>query len=251
MRVLNQHVPFSTVFAIACEYAIACASVYLAGLVRFGVHWPVQADMAPSFPKALLFALLVVVGLGAMGLYQSHCRRLSREAIVARIGVGLILAALAETTIFYLVPSLVRGRGLWILSLTFSFVLIVIGRGLVARYVNEDAFRRRVVVYGAGNMAASLLTLRRRTDQRGFKIVAFFPAGGDRYVIQDERVVTSRVDLAEWARAQSVDEIVVAMDDKRQGFPIRDLLECKFAGIDVIDILDSSSASPERWTSNG
>ena len=38
-------------------------------------------------------------------------------------------------------------------------------------------------------------------------------------------------------RVIDVNEIVVAMDDRRQGFPIRELLDCRFAGIDVIDIL--------------
>jgi sugar transferase (PEP-CTERM system associated) len=235
MRVLNQHVP--TLLAIAYEYAAACTSIYLAGLVRFGLNWPTQGDMSPSVPKALVFGALTVLGLAGMGLYQSDHRRLSREAIVARIAAGLGLAALAETAIFFVMPDLAHGRGIWGLSVTFAFLLIVIGRWLMARYMSEEAFRRRVLVYGAGNMAASLLTLRRRTDQRGFKIIAFLPASGDRYVIQDERVTSANVDLAEWAATQGIEEIVVAMDDKRQGFPIRDLLVCKFAGIDVIDIL--------------
>jgi sugar transferase (PEP-CTERM system associated) len=86
-------------------------------------------------------------------------------------------------------------------------------------------------------MAASLLALRRRTDQRGFKIIAFVPAPGDRYVIDDPRVLTSQVDLGDLAEREQIDEIVVAMDDKRQGFPMADFLRCKFAGVSVIEIL--------------
>ena len=33
-----------------------------------------------------------------------------------------------------------------------------------------------------------------------------------------------------------MDEIVVAMDDRREAFPIRELLDCRLAGIDVTDL---------------
>src|SRR5262249_30905722 len=157
--------------------------LYIAGFARYGTAWPADGDLAPSLPKALLFGALAVIGLAATGLYQSHHRRLSREGVVARIIAGLGLAAFAETGVFFVQPALAHGRGVWGLSLLFSFILIVTGRALVVRFLSEDAFRRRILIYGAGNMAASLLSLRRRTDQRGFKIIGFVPAAGDRYVI--------------------------------------------------------------------
>jgi sugar transferase (PEP-CTERM system associated) len=237
MRLLNRHVPLPTLLAVAYEYLAAGASIYLAGFARFGPVWPSQDELHPTIPKAFLFGALTVVGLAAMGLYQADYRRLSGEAVVARIAAGVAAAALAETVVFFAVPTLALGRGVWGLSLLFALVLIAVGRALLARFLSEDAFRRRVLVYGAGNMAASLLKLRRRTDQRGFKIIAFLPAQGDRYVIDDERVQHSVGEVVAFVASNDIDEIIVAMDDKRQGFPIRELLECKFAGVDVVDIL--------------
>jgi hypothetical protein len=92
-------------------------------------------------------------------------------------------------------------------------------------------------VYGAGRRAASLLQLRRRSDRRGFHIVAFVPAPNEEEVVQDERVDHAPGDLATLAAKHEPDEIVIAMDDRRKGFPIRALLDCKFSGVDVIDIL--------------
>jgi sugar transferase (PEP-CTERM system associated) len=237
MRVLNHHVPLSTLIAVVYEYVAAAASVYVAGIVRYGAAWSTEIDMGPSVAKALLFGAMTVIGLAAMGLYQSHHRRLSREAIVARIAAALGVAALAETAIFFALPVFALGRGVWILSVATTFVLIVIGRALLARFLSDDTFRSRILIYGAGNMAASLLALRRRSDQRGFKVVAFVPALGDRYVIEDPRVLTGDIDLLEFSAREEIDEIVVAMDDKRQGFPMADLLRCKFAGVGVVEIL--------------
>jgi sugar transferase (PEP-CTERM system associated) len=239
MRLLNQHVPLSTLLVVAYEFIAAAASVYVAAILRFGgTTWPAEGDGTPSVPKALVFGAATVIGLAAMGLYQNQHRRLSREAIVSRIVAGLSLAAIAETAIFFVVPVVAQGRGVWFIGLATTFVFLIAGRAVMARFLSDEAFRRRILVYGAGNMAASLLALRRRTDQRGFKVISFLPAQGDRYVIDDPRVVRdSGVDLFDLAKRQAIEEIVVAMDDKRQGFPVSDLLRCKFAGIGVIGIL--------------
>jgi sugar transferase (PEP-CTERM system associated) len=238
MRLLNQNVLLPTMLALTCDYVAASASVYLGGVVRLGLVWSSQEGvMTPTVPKALLFGALTLLGLAAMGLYQPHYRRLSREAVIARIAAGVAVAAVAETVLFFAIPALARGRVVWGVSLLFALLLIALGRALLARFLSEETFRRRVLVYGAGNMAASLLTLRRRSDQRGFKVIAFVPAPGDRYVIKDERVQHAIANLVEFVISNQIDEIIVAMDDKRQGFPIRELLQCKFAGADVIDIL--------------
>src|SRR5215471_9691844 len=122
MKLLNQHVALPTVVSLAYEFVAASTSLYIAGFARYGTMWPseVDVDVAPSLLKALLFGVLTVVGIAATGLYQAHYRRLSREAIVARIIAGLGLAALAETVVIFVAPTLALGRGIWGLSLLFS-----------------------------------------------------------------------------------------------------------------------------------
>src|SRR6188768_2775059 len=119
MRLLNHHVSPATVLTVAYEYAAACASVYLAGYARFGTDWPASAETAPTLPEALLFGLFTVMGLAAMGLYQTDHRRLSKEAIVARIAVALTMTGIAETAVFFMWPSIAFGRGIWAYSLLF------------------------------------------------------------------------------------------------------------------------------------
>ncbi len=44
-------------------------------------------------------------------------------------------------------------------------------------------------------------------------------------------------DLRGLCERLGVSEVVVAMDDRRRGFPIRELLECRLAGVDVTELL--------------
>jgi sugar transferase (PEP-CTERM system associated) len=104
--------------------------------------------------------------------------------------------------------------------------------------VDEEIFKRRVLVWGAGNRAASILKrLRRRTDRRGFRIVGHVRAPGDGNAIGAAQALGHLEELVQLALQQRVEEIVVAMDDRRAGFPTAQLLECRLRGIQVTDIL--------------
>jgi sugar transferase (PEP-CTERM system associated) len=184
----------------------------------------------------LVFAGVVVVAITAMGLYQSR-QRLGVEGVLARILIGLVFAAVGLALVYYLVPQLALWRGWFFLSFVFTLVLISVSRVGFSRFVDQNVFRRRVVVYGAGNRAAKLLQLRRRSDQRGFRIVAFLPVPDEAQVVQDERVDSTSGDVGTLARKHDAEEIVLAMDDRRNSFPIKELLDCKFAGMDVVDVL--------------
>jgi sugar transferase (PEP-CTERM system associated) len=94
-----------------------------------------------------------------------------------------------------------------------------------------------VVVYGAGKRAGTLLELRRRSDQRGFNLLAFMPVPGETHLVTDPRVDCNATGVEELVRKYDADEVVVAMDDRRRNFPIRELLDCKLSGIHVVDAL--------------
>ena len=93
-----------------------------------------------------------------------------------------------------------------------------------------------MLVYGAGKRARSLLELRRRSDTRGFRIIGFMATEGDSIIVPPERVIARPADLFQWAIAHNLDEIVMAMDDRRRGFPMHELLECRLAGIEMLEL---------------
>jgi sugar transferase (PEP-CTERM system associated) len=197
---------------------------------------PVEAEGWLLWVRSFVFSGTVVTGLTAMGLYQAR-QRLNVEGVLVRVFMGLVFSTVGLAVVYYFVPDLKLWRGWWLLSVIFTALLLVLSRAAFSRFVDQTAFRRRVVVYGAGQRAAKLLQLRRRSDQRGFQIVAFLPVPGEAQVVHDERVDATPGDLGTLAQKHDAEEIVIAMDDRRQSFPIKELLECKFAGVDVVDIL--------------
>ena len=44
--------------------------------------------------------------------------------------------------------------------------------------------------------------------------------------------------LHRYCEARDVDEVVIAMDDRRRAFPVHELLECRLNGCEIIDVVD-------------
>ncbi|HEX6996385.1 MAG TPA: TIGR03013 family XrtA/PEP-CTERM system glycosyltransferase [Gammaproteobacteria bacterium] len=237
MKVFGHHIHPPIVLLAAVEFGAAGLAFAASAFLIVMMNAPEEAALPTGTLvfAAIAFSVAVLVGVTSVGLYQAK-QRLRIEGVLARILVGLLLAAVLLALIDFFFPVGLSGP-LWGWSFVFSLALLATTRTLCWRWVDNSVFRRNVLVYGAGTRAASLLKLRRRSDRRGFNIRAFVPAEGDDGVIDDDRVTKLEGSLAAYARAQNVDEIVVAVDDRRRGFPIRDLLECKFAGIAVVDLL--------------
>ncbi|MGH8309039.1 MAG: TIGR03013 family XrtA/PEP-CTERM system glycosyltransferase [Steroidobacteraceae bacterium] len=114
---------------------------------------------------------------------------------------------------------------------------MLINRAIFSRFADESMFKRRIVVYGSGQRSAAVAQLRRRSDQRGFVVTGYVQPNGESRAVPDERLLDASRGLLPVIEQHDVDEVVVAMEDRRRAFPLRDLLECKLAGVEVTELL--------------
>ena len=219
------------------ELAILFSSVYVAGIIVLGSTAECHTLLGPVAPKAMLVTVVVLISLVAMGLYQFHQRLYFSEAVV-RVLVGLTLACLALAVLFYAYPPILIPRDIASVAIAYALILLLLVRYVFVRTVDEHVFRRTTLVYGAGDRAASISGIRRRADRRGFKVVARVAALGDTVVGDQEVLRTDGKSIADIAIEKGAEEIVVAMDERRGNLPIRELLDARLKGIDVIDLLE-------------
>jgi sugar transferase (PEP-CTERM system associated) len=223
--------------------AVVEASVFFfapyAGVLLLGFDQTYRVDglFGPMFSRGALFAVTMFVCMAAMGLYNSRQR--SRLAgLLARVAASVLTGALFIAVVFYLFPDLQIGRGTLMLSTALAFGGVVLVRAIWDTLVDEDLFKRRVLVYGAGRRAGSIARLRRRSDRRGFVVVGYLPAAGDApSEIAAPDKIEHRGGMLSLCAEARVDEIVVAMDDRRQQFPMDELLECRLEGLEIVDLV--------------
>jgi sugar transferase (PEP-CTERM system associated) len=196
----------------------------------------ISAPNVDALQFGLLFALIMHMAMAIFGLYSLRLRS-TMSGILVRQAAATFLAVLGLTVLAYLFPELDAGLANFTAAAFLALVMSFTYRLVLEPSLGEQLFKRRVLVLGAGRRVASLLKLRRRSDQRGFTIVGYMPVEGENVSVGLEHLFTPGDDLATLARDQGVHEIVVAMDDRRRGFPIGELLECRLDGVEITQLV--------------
>ena len=237
ISVLKQHIRLPFLALAGVEFMILAASIYAAALIVFWPDFPAAYRyVGPLFPRALLFASVMVLAMLALGLYQPDQRE-GYPGILLRVSVSFIAGIIALAVIFYIYPPISFGRGIMGAAAFVGYL----GVGSISKKnlltVDADVFRRRILVLGAGHRAAAFSRLRRKSDTRGFELVGFVHITGESDEVDPDRIIHLDCPLMDKCRELEIDEIVVAVNDRRKNFPLYELLDCKLHGIDVLDAL--------------
>jgi sugar transferase (PEP-CTERM system associated) len=236
IRLIGEHVHVSIAVLAVVELAVCSLAFFVAALVRFGVDLPVFENIhGPLWPRALVFGVVMVVCFTAFGLYSAR-QRARAFGIVVRVFAATVAGIVMTVVVWYVAPGMRVGRGVMLLASLASLVAIALTRTVFARLVHDDVFKRRVLVYGSGQGASAIAELRRRSDRRGFTLVGYVKADGETRALPITTLDAS-LGLYQLCQRYDVDEVVVAMDDRRRNFPLRELLECRLAGVDVTELL--------------
>ena len=235
LRIFRYHLPLQFVWLAVAEAVLLAALPYLASwLLGVPISWATDGS---TVLHALLFAAAAMIGFAAVGLYSPR-QRLELGGQFARVLIGVSAAVLLVAVISFLVPVLAYGRLILLVTGLLAIPAILLVRLLFQRLVDLDRFKRRVLVYGAGRHASSIAALRRAADKRGFTLVGYVPAAGPEVIaVPSEQILSGEDGLAALCEQYAVEEIVVAVDDRRQRFPINELLECRLDGVDVIELV--------------
>ncbi|MCO6440241.1 MAG: hypothetical protein J5I81_03965, partial [Nitrococcus mobilis] len=212
------------------------ASLYAGTLIRFGDLSTAPVDeLVPIWPKALSFALIGMACLVAVGLYNQRLRD-NFPGVLLRLAIALSLAGIIMMLLFYTFPPLYLGRGVFGFSLLVALIALGALRAGYLRLLRQGNNRRRVLVLGAGNRANHILAFRRSTDFIGVSFVGFVQMPGDTAVVPGSRCVSLDQPLPQYAARYHVDQVVIAVDDRRMGLPMEQLLECRTRGVDVVEL---------------
>ena len=233
------HTPYLVLAIVEFVVLVACA--YLGLAIRLGP----DAVGSEYFISASVFAAASVVGMFAMGAYESRSSE-GLTGMTLRSAVGLFLlgnSAIAVLT--FLTPVISFGRGVLLVTDITSIVVITALRFGALKFIAMDSLKTRVLVLGTGKQALKIAArMRRSADRVGFKVVGFVQDKPDLDLISelDDPVLKINEPLVDYCLAHDVQEVVVAVDERRRnqpgggGLPIDELLDCRLRGINVCDV---------------
>jgi sugar transferase (PEP-CTERM system associated) len=228
IRPFNVHYPVRSLFLLAGEAVIVCASFLLVAVVRFrhDFYWALSHEN--GFYKILGATGLVLLCLHYFDLYnlqrlRSHAETCLRLLTVLGI-LSLLLAALG-----YFFPSLMIGRGVFLGGVLVMTMGLFAWRFAFTPLLQGSYLRQRVYVLGAGDRANRLVgTLRQRKDL-GMEVVGW--AGAIENGSLTREALGNK--LLGLKQKGGVDRVILAMDDRRGTVPVPELLELRLSGIRI------------------
>jgi sugar transferase (PEP-CTERM system associated) len=238
-RIFRHYIPGSFLLLGLIEALICFLGFYAGIYLRFsGDAAAVASNFGSLWPKALVFMAIMMLTLIALGLYDRTAWALEgRSAMLVRVFASFLVAIFPLSFLFYLVPTVHLWRGATLLVLFLSLIGVVLTRLVFIKVVDRKAFGRRILVLGAGKRACHIRTLEDELPLLGVEVVGYQHVDRDHDVIDDERVFASEVPIRDIIRDKKVDEIILAVDDRRKALPVGELLDCKMDGVAVLDML--------------
>jgi sugar transferase (PEP-CTERM system associated) len=238
IRIFSHYIPIKVLLLLLVETAILVSAVYLGGSLRFAGDQAGFSDaLAPIWPKSLVFAALTILIMSAMGLYQGDFRE-GLRGILLRLVLAFLFGLGIMSLVFYLVPSLYLGRGVFGLALVIAFVGLFLTRVIFFKWTDLGIFKSRILVLGTGTRAGELEKgAQSNLHARNVEIVGFLPLLATQHDVSPSRILPAQGSILSVAKNYGVNEIVIAVRDRRGGgLPVHELLECKLSGVKITEL---------------
>ena len=184
---------------------------------------------------ALLGAAMLLINAW-LGFYQRFNKRTLMESR-ARAVLSLYLAVPVAYGIFAILPLTGINQEFLQLSAMSAVFGMLVTRVSASHAPTSNILTRRILVFGTGTRALGVKRALNKSDPSA-EIMGFFPSFNEEEVAVPSRmIISSKQSLTDTAITMKVEEIVVAVTERRGGaMPLRVLLDCKLQGIRVLDL---------------
>ena len=230
-KLLMQRVTWRVMALIGFESVLILSAVLLGTYLRLGMR-PFQQGAADLALKGLLIAGVCQLCLYYGDLYDSRIGGDRRELYV-RILRSLGATSLVLAALYFWVPELIIGRGVFMIAATLVIISVVTWRVSFEWFAKQVGPRERLLLVGTSPAALALANVLRERQNLGVEVVGFVdtdPASHE-HPVPHWRVVGNIDDIPAIVANRSVDRVVVNLSDARGQLPMDTLLSMKLQGV--------------------
>jgi sugar transferase (PEP-CTERM system associated) len=234
IRLFKHYVPHAVLLLGLIDFVLLMLAAEGGWALR---NWQLGAGLDPEagrIPHMLTFAAAVQLAMVAVGVYGAESLQSLRFAI-ARLLVALSLGILFLSLVFFLIPPVSFWRSNLLYATVFALVLLSLVRLLLGRTLDGAAFKRRVLVLGAGPRAARIEALA-AAEGSGFVVVGYVAMNDGPSTVREAVNRAEIANLPSFLLERSATEVVLALEERRNALPLHDLLRAKTAGAHVSDL---------------
>ncbi len=234
IRLFKHYIPNAVLLLAMCDFALLITAAEAGWVIRAReIHMHVSA-METRIPQLLSFALSLQLAMIAVGVYGVDALQSLRFA-AARLLVAVSLGIITLTLLAFVLPGTTLWRSNLLYAMIFSFSFLFLMRMALGNLIGGEAFKRRVLVMGAGPRA---MRIRKLATERGagFSVVGYIAMNDCVQVIPSAINRAHIENLSDHTLRLGASELVLALEERRNGLPLNDLIRVRTTGVHVNEI---------------
>lgn len=233
-RLFKHYVPYAVLFLALVDFCLLIAAAETAWVIRAN-----QIGMGIDYIgnrvwPLVTFAAAVQTAAMAVGVYSPESLQSLRFA-VARLLVAVSLGVIFMALMAFALPGMTLWRSNSLYAMGLAFVYLALARSLLGNLVGGMAFKRRLLVLGAGKRAQRIKDLEAKKGS-GFVVVGFISLDASKKVVPEAIDRAAIYNLADFVEKLATSEVVLALEERRNALPLEDLLRIKTTGVHVNEI---------------
>jgi sugar transferase (PEP-CTERM system associated) len=240
IRIFSQYVSAKGMLLFFLQ-TVLIGSALVCG-VRLRFWWnPAEFDAyvySPNFPwQALAIIVVFQICFYHGNLYAPLALQKWSEQLLC-LGQSLGMGCLLLGIMYFAVPSLLVGRGIFLISTVLTIAFVAAIRAALNGAWDIAGLEHHTLIVGTGTLAGEVAAELRTRSDLSAPIAGFVTAPGEGRLeapTDEHRVLGSTSDLQDIVRARNISRIIVAVEDRRGRLPVRQLLRLRGEGVQVED----------------
>ncbi len=233
IKILNHYFHKRTLLRILLDLGLVIGTL----IVAIGRN---IADPVAVYPTVLMASLVLGFGIFVINAGLGFYQRVSGRTLIqtaSRAGVSFFLSIPLAYSVFRLTSVKVENGKDFILVLMLGVGLMLLNRVYANHGTSMANMRRRVMIFGAGPRAKHAGKILLSADPN-VDLIGYYASPSDKLEqVSAWGILTPEMSLTDLVLKEEVDEIVVAVSERRGGsMPLRELLDCKLRGVLVVDL---------------
>jgi len=251
VRIFNQYVSIKGIVLMLLEGGLILLALLAAVRIRFWNSAPgFEAYVAlPEFVwQSVVFVVTLQVCFYYCDLYRLSALHGRTEQLIA-IGQSLGSGCLLLGIVYFIFPSLLLGRGIFFISVALVPPFVTVSRNALDRIWRAAAPKENVLILGTGNLAVAVATQLVKRHDLNLELAGFgeMEQGGAKgRTMFDRPVFGPDESLLAVVEQHHATRIIVALEDRRNVLPTRDLVRLRVQGIRVEDAHSTISSLTGR-----
>ena len=230
--IFNKYYPFRNIVFFIGESVLIFFSMLLVMLIYKG-YAILLLEIPESFQQALLVTAVFQLCLYFFDLYELRSDLSMPETstkITQAFGVGCIVLG----AVYYFLPKVIISTRIFWSGYITTYILILIWRFCYYYILKRRLFVQSILILGTGRLANDIAREVEGRYDSPYRTIAFIGSSPPAY---NPRKANLFKDLSmirgQWFE-NKIDQIVIALDDRRGTMPIETLLYYKLRGVSIV-----------------